>query len=222
MRQEYTYQPLFPVNCYTFRAPAGLAENALKKAKDLEYKSFNPPGGVGTSDDITTNKDFHYLHRWFQECSDTLHCDNGWNCDRLVVNKSWVNRSDARTGEHHMPHRHPMSYLSGVFYLTEGPPTVLVDPLAQREWAQFHLDGDVHTREVGVHPGPGGLFLFPSYMVHGSITNTSEHDRYTIAFNTFPSGQVNSGGWDRSMVDVAVKGWDDNLGALRLDEYGRD
>ena len=72
------------------------------------------------------------------------------------------------------------------------------------------------------HGGPGGLILFPSYIVHSSVPNDSEFDRYTIAFNTFPSGNVNSGAWDRPMAEVTVRGWSPtDLGPLRLDDYAR-
>ena len=79
---------------------------------------------MGTTNDIQTNPDFVNMFEWFQHCIDTLHADNGWDADRVVVNKAWANRSDASTGDHHDPHRHPMSYLSGIFYPSEGPPTV--------------------------------------------------------------------------------------------------
>ena len=143
-----------------------------------------------------------------KKCVDQVHKDNGWHCDRLVVNKSWANRSDAKCGHHHSPHRHPMSYLSGIFYLTEGSPTVFLDPVRDREWGQFHLDGGPPSENRQfVHPGAGGLVLFPSYMVHGSVENESDIDRFTIALNTFPSGVINEGAHDRPMADVSVNGW---------------
>ena len=132
MRQKYENVPLFPVRCFNFKASSSLVEDTLEKVKKLDYRSYNEPEGVGTSNDIHANPEFRGLHDWFQKCIDTLHVDNGWQADRIVVNKSWVNRSDANTGHHHDPHRHPMSYLRGIFYLTDGPPTVFLDPLAKR------------------------------------------------------------------------------------------
>ena len=180
----------------------------LEKLKQLEYRSYNEPYGVGTSDQLHSSPEFYDIHEWFQQCVDQVHKDNGWQCDRLVVNKSWANRSDARSGHHHSPHRHPMSYLSGIFYLTEGSPTVFLDPVRDREWGQFHLDGGpLSENRQFVHPGVGGLVLFPSYMVHGSVENESDIDRFTIALNTFPSGVINEGAYDRPMAEVSVNGW---------------
>tara|TARA_A100001388_G_scaffold47960_1_gene31761 strand:+ start:105 stop:773 length:669 start_codon:yes stop_codon:yes gene_type:complete len=222
MRQKYENVPLFPVRCFNFKASSSLVEDTLEKVKKLDYRSYNEPEGVGTSNDIHTNPEFRGLHDWFQKCIDTLHVDNGWQADRIVVNKSWVNRSDANTGHHHDPHRHPMSYLSGIFYLTEGPPTVFLDPLAQREWAQLHLDGGpARDCRQFIHSGAGGCFIFPSYMIHSSVENYEDVDRYSIAFNTFPQGNLNSGGWEQPMVTVDVtSGWS-QLGPLNLSDYAR-
>ena len=219
-RQKYDNIPLFPVRCWNFQASDALVSDTLDKVKKLDYRRYNEPAGVGTSNDIHRREEFRGLHSWFQQCVDTIHADNGWQCDRLVVNKSWVNRSDAKGGEHHEPHRHPMSYLSGIFYLTEGPPTVFLDPIALREWQQFHLDGGpiVDNRQF-IHTGAGGCFIFPSWLIHASVENHEDIDRYTIAFNTFPQGNLNSGGWDQPMVTVDVtSGWS-QLGPLRLSDY---
>ena len=222
MRQKYENVPLFPVRCFNFKASSSLVEDTLEKVKKLDYRSYNEPEGVGTSNDIHANPEFRGLHDWFQKCIDTLHVDNGWQADRIVVNKSWVNRSDANTGHHHDPHRHPMSYLSGIFYLTEGPPTVFLAPLAQREWAQLHLDGGpARDCRQFIHSGAGGGFIFPSYMIHSSVENYEDVDRYSIAFNTFPQGNLNSGGWEQPMVTVDVtSGWS-QLGPLNLSDYAR-
>ena len=219
-RQKYDNIPLFPVRCWNFQASDALVSDTLDKVKKLDYRRYNEPAGVGTSNDIHRREEFRGLHSWFQQCVDTIHADNGWQCDRLVVNKSWVNRSDAKGGEHHEPHRHPMSYISGIFYLTEGPPTVFLDPIALREWPQLHLDGGpARDCRQFIHSGAGGCFIFPSYMIHSSVENYEDVDRYSIAFNTFPQGNLNSGGWEQPMVTVDVtSGWS-QLGPLRLSDY---
>tara|TARA_B100000003_G_scaffold66931_1_gene59861 strand:- start:1402 stop:2058 length:657 start_codon:yes stop_codon:yes gene_type:complete len=215
---KYRTDFLFPVRFFTFTAPEELTADTLEKLQHIEYRSYNEPYGVGTSDQLHSRPEFRELHEWFQKCVDTLHRENGWHCDRLVVNKSWANRSDAGSGDHHSPHRHPMSFLSGIFYLTQGPPTVFLDPLRDREWGQFHLDGGPHSEtRCFIHPGPGGLVLFPSYMVHGSVENESDIDRFTIALNTFPSGEINLGAFDRPMAEVSVNGWAE-LGPLSLSD----
>ena len=220
MRQGYLRQDMFPVKCWSFNSPKSMAEDTLAKVKELDYRNYNAEYGVGTSDEMNKMPQFHDLHAWFQSCIDTLHADNGWHCDRIVVNKSWANRSDAQSGHHHAPHRHPMSYLSGIYYLTEGPATIFVDPLHVREWAQLHLDGGPNEETTQyVHPRPGAMFVFPSYLIHSSYPNNTETQRFSIALNTFPQGAINAGAWDNNMLTIdKVQGWDD-LGPLNLGDY---
>lgn len=208
---KYKVHHLFPVRFWTFHASEELTAGTLEKVKSLEFRSYNEPYGVGTSDQLHSRPEFRDVHEWFQQCVDQVHRDNGWKCDRLVVNKSWANRSDAKSGHHHSAHRHPMSYLSGIFYLTTGSPTVFLDPIRDREWGQFYLEGGpASENRQFVHPGAGGLVLFPSYMLHGSVENESDIDRFTIALNTFPSGVINEFTWgeyERPMAEVTVNGW---------------
>ena len=219
MRQEYHTNLLFPVRCFSFKSSQALLKDTYAKVQDLDYRNYNAASGVGTTDQLHDRKDFYDLHQWFQDCIDTLHADNSWTCDRLIINKSWANRSDAESGHHHSPHRHPMSYLSAIYYITEGAPTVFIDPLHQREWGQLHVDGGpIEDCTQYIHPIPGGLYIFPSYMIHSSDPNVTTKDRFTISFNTFPQGDINAGGWDRSMVNIKVDAWED-LGPLELSKY---
>ena len=56
-------------------------------------------------------------------------------------------------------------------------------------------------------------------MIHASVENHEDVDRYSIAFNTFPQGNLNSGGWEQPMVTVDVtSGWS-QLGPLKLSDY---
>ena len=220
MRQDYLPLNFFPIQCYEFRCSQILLDNTLNLVKDLKYSAYNEPTGVKTSPDFQDREVFAPLMSWFQQCVDTIHFDTGLDCDRLAVNKAWANRSLAKSRHHHDAHRHPMSYLSGIFYLTPGAPTIFVDPLFQREWGSFHLDGTV-AQELAYHGGPGGLIVFPSYMIHASLPNVDDVDRYSIAFNTFPTGNINSGGHGQPMSKVKVDAWKD-LGPLKLSDYARD
>lgn len=221
MRQDYELKNFFPIQFYEFRCNQTLLDDTWELLQDLEYGSYNEPAGVLTSADIHTKEEFTPLMSWFQECIDTIHFDTGIDCDRLAVNKAWANQSVAGSGHRHDAHRHPMSYLSGIFYLTGGAPTVFVDPLFQREWASFHLDGTI-GQELTYHGGHGGLIVFPSYVIHASLPNMDPVNRFTIAFNTFPRGNVNSGGHGQPMARVEVESWNKKLGPLRLDHYARD
>ena len=226
-RQVYNTENVFPVRCWSFQATEELTNASLEAAKECDYRSYNddvlatiPTRGPGTTDDIQNKEEFKPLMSWIQKCIDTVHFDNGWCCDRIVLNKAWVNWAHPESGHCHVPHRHPMSFISGIFYLTEGAPTLFLDPVDKREWSQLHLDGGPGSDcQYFYHGGPGGLILFPSWLVHGSLSHTDPIDRYSIAINSFPQGDVNMGGWERPMVNLPkVRGWD-ILGPLPLKDY---
>lgn len=205
---RYGEEKLFPVRCFTFEASDMLIADTLAKVRKLEFFAFNEPAGVGTTKDIQHNSDFHRLHKWMQGCVDDLKENEGWMCDRLLINKTWANRADARSGHHHDPHRHPMSYISGILYLTDGPPTTFCDPLQQRDMNQLHLDGGADERLVHYHGGSGGLILFPSWLIHYSEPNFTATDRYTISFNTFPDGILGVKDWeDDCRGEVSCRAW---------------
>ena len=209
MKQNYNTELMFAVRTFIFHAPIKLTNDTLAICRTLEYKEYNEPQGVGTSMDIHKDPRFNSIHEWMQMCVDTLHGDNGWECDRIIVNKSWANRSDAQSGHHHGEHRHSMSYLSGILYLNgfNESPTVFHDPIDKRRWSQFHLDGgpNIDYFFLSSRTPAGTLIIFPSWLVHSSTPNNATEDRFTIAFNTFPTGDINSGGWEQPMAKIKVE-----------------
>lgn len=201
---KYTEKLWFPVRVWEFRSDPSLLNRALLDMGTTVFRSYNPDGGVGTSfPHLETYPQWKPLTKWFEKCANELLHDNGWIASELRVTSMWANRSDARSGHHHTPHRHPMSYLSGIYYVQGSAPTMFVDPLAQREWAQLHLDGGpLEETRITYSPAPGTLLIFPSYLVHGSVPNDRNEDRYTVAVNFFPYGDINMGAWDEPMMRV--------------------
>ena len=106
---------------------------------------------------------------------------------------SWYNIN--RLGDHHAPHTHPRSYLSGTFYLqVPPPPERLDDPRAQPACISFYdprsaanmvaagSEYDAKPSHV-VRPTPGTLLLWPSPVQHYVHPNLSEERRVSISFN---------------------------------------
>ena len=58
MRQKYDNFNLFPVRCWNFQASDALVSDTLDKVMKLDYRKYNPDGGVGTSNDIHANPEF--------------------------------------------------------------------------------------------------------------------------------------------------------------------
>ncbi len=213
-RQKYDICNIFPIRCYTFDSPNNLLKSTLKEVIKLDYVSRNEPYGVGTSDEIDKNPKFKGILDWFQSCIDTIHADEEWHTDRLVVNKTWANRSCKNSGHHHGSHRHPMSFLSAIYYMSGvDVPTVFYDPVDKRCMASLHLDGPNNVEQISINPIPGSLIIFPSYMLHWTMPNNSSEDRYTISFNTFPMGDINP---NEGSISLQI---DNPIGPLNLKEY---
>jgi len=106
---------------------------------------------------------------------------------------SWYNIN--RFGDHHAPHTHPRSYLSGTYYLRVPPPPASVDdPHAHPACISFYdprtgadmiaagTEYDARPAHT-VRPVAGTLLMWPSPVQHYVHPNLSEEQRITISFN---------------------------------------
>lgn len=105
----------------------------------------------------------------------------------------WYNTN--RYGDHHAPHTHPRSYLSGTYYVKVplGPASV-DDPRARPGCISFYdprtganmitVGTERDARSVHtVHPSAGMLLMWPSPLQHYVHPNLSEEHRVSISFN---------------------------------------
>lgn len=103
----------------------------------------------------------------------------------------WINVNPP--GAHNVPHDHPGSFWSGVYYVKNDQPTgdpsgggtiTFIDarsaPAGQPLVRAPALKG-----LQSLHPQPGTLLLFPSTLKHLVSPNDSTEDRISIAFNVF-------------------------------------
>ncbi len=102
-----------------------------------------------------------------------------------------------------------MSYLSAVYYITDGAPTYFEDPCTPR--TSDTLDVFMHdkmTSDWGINEKidaePGKLILFPSWLKHYSGRQLDNFDRWTISFNVFPMGKINVGPWEMPQLNIEV------------------
>lgn len=105
----------------------------------------------------------------------------------------WYNIN--RYGDHHAPHTHPKSYLSGTYYVRVplGPVSVddpharpgcisFYDPRTGANMITVGPESDARAAQV-VRPRPGTLLMWPSPLQHYVHPNLSEEPRITISFN---------------------------------------
>ena len=113
------------------------------------------------------------------------------DCEPYVT-ISWLNF--AKPGEFHHLHRHPNSYISGVFYLSTfesddrinftNPTKFTIEP----EYHDFNI---FNSNEWYLNAVPGLLILFPSTLEHRVVRNDEAKGyRISLSFNTFLKGKI--------------------------------
>ncbi len=104
----------------------------------------------------------------------------------LVITGCWANINPP--GAHHPRHSHPNNYLSGVYYVQAGPGSaeiVLSDPRPQ---SFVIMPGPKQftartANSRAIDSKDGRLVLFPSWLQHHVVSNQSQVERISIAFN---------------------------------------
>lgn len=200
---------LFPTDIYEFRLDEEdmwMSDKALDYIKTLEMSMYNYPAGVRTSrGDIHKEEPMLPLIGFFHDCLEYIRCDLVLQVEELKISLSWANWAPGKSGAGHPLHRHPYSYLSGVYYFTEGSRTVFQDPVDIRnldtlEIIRDHFDGPYEKFEAE----PGKLLIFPGWLRHFSEPQAREDDRFTMSFNALPHGAVNAGPQGVPMARINV------------------
>ena len=200
---------LFPTDIYEFRLEdedMWMSDKALDFIKTLEMSMYNYPAGVRTSrGDIHKEEPMLPLIGFFHDCLEYMRCDLALQVEELKISLSWANWAPGKSGAGHPLHRHPYSYLSGVYYFTEGSRTVFQDPVDIRnldtlEIIRDRFDGPYEKFEAE----PGKLLIFPGWLRHFSEPQAREDDRFTMSFNALPHGAVNAGPQGVPMARINV------------------
>ena len=112
------------------------------------------------------------------------------DCEELGISICWGNKYPKNTASQQIPHVHRMSYISGVYHLTDGAPIYFNDPVIPRTINALQ-PSDSMPRTAIVPIKEGRLILFPSWLEHGTLPHQDVTNRWSIAFNTIPIGKIN-------------------------------
>jgi uncharacterized protein (TIGR02466 family) len=161
----------------------------------LMNQETRPNTGNITSKDwlILQNKKVKNLNKFVQSCVDEYFraIYDPKHDVKLRITQSWMNYT--KPGEYHHKHEHPNSLVSGVFYVNSDP---LVDKIVFYDNKYRTIDFPPSTwniynsRSWWFTVGTGQLVLFPSSLTHMVEAKQGENIRTSLAFNTFPVGQV--------------------------------
>ena len=118
--------------------------------------------------------------------------------DKLVITQSWLNKS--KKGESHHEHVHPNSMVSGVWYpaIHEQLPPIQFRSRGQRDVALQTTKYNTFNSATFMLPMKAGeMIIFPSNLSHSVPANQSDEERISLAFNTWPKGNM---GDERSLT----------------------
>lgn len=175
---------LFPVSFYEFDANSKLLAKILASVTSLDYIDNN--GNRRSKTDLFYDSE---LFDWFNSCIAEAGKDIGLpDPTKLVITSCWVNKN-VKLHRHHR-HRHPNSFLSGVFYLTSHSSDGNINFFKENNWFanwdNLQIKGQKNKEHVKTfYPKEGKLILFPSHIEH-EVKSVKDHTiRYSISFNTF-------------------------------------
>ena len=200
---------LFPTRVYEFRLEGddmAMSDQALEYIKTLNMQMYNFPAGVRTSKgDLHKDEPMQEMTGFFHDCLDYIRCDLALQVEELRISLSWANWAPPQSGAGHPLHRHNYSYLSGVYYFTEGSDTVFHDPVDIRNLDTLEITRDFFDGpEERITAEPGKLLIFPGWLRHYSNPHSGKKDRYTMSFNSLHHGPVNAGPQGVPMANINV------------------
>ena len=105
------------------------------------------------------------------------------NQPEMVIRSMWGNINPK--GGMNFTHVHPSGWLSGVYYiqLPEGTNQITFEDPRPARMMDFQRSCLVNDEYFSHNPKVGELLLFPSWLPHFVLPNTSDENRISISFN---------------------------------------
>ena len=184
------FNKIYLGNCYMYEfciEDLSFVDGVIEKINKLELKKNFTNYSTATHQFFDTN-----MFSWFNSCIDIAKTDLGFPADvNLPITICWANKSTKL--QNHHTHSHNNSFMSGIFYLTDGGAGGKTIFYFDNPWFNKHqwidFDGVKKEQTYSYTPKKGSLLLFPSDLKHGVSTVKENVTRYTVAFNTFLSGK---------------------------------
>ena len=166
-----------------WRAEAELPQNAYEWA--IEYKEDNPV----TKPQVRSSRGgyqslprtFDYLPPLYKQHIEEI-CDVLLGGKKFVLGNWWLNIN--QKGDFNMRHTHPMSDLSGIWYLTENHNTLTFeDPMSHSRYPLYKNFPELTSAGVFVNAQAGEIYLFPADLPHYVNPHPKDSLRISVSFN---------------------------------------
>jgi len=133
----------------------------------------------------------------------------GYDIKEMVDVLSWV--SVKIPGQHHIPHTHPNSLISGIFYfddIDKSTPVIFTKPKDAvscfKIYPQIdkkHTSNEFSSTHYIIEAKKGNILLFPSYLEHAVPPNTTKKTRYSLSFNLMAKSATYGSVNDLTFID---------------------
>jgi len=106
------------------------------------------------------------------------------------VSSSWLTKTEPNHQSHF--HRHYNCYYSGVFYIdTDEGGEIIFENMADERFLLNKIeDNDYNTKSFIFKTENKMIIFFPSDIQHKIAENKTNKDRYSLAFNFYPVGNI--------------------------------
>lgn len=149
------------------------------------------------------------LFEQLQSCVDKV-CELHFQNVKLSICDAWITKTTF--GKNSTLHYHPYSIFSGLLYFSdhEKSETVFVpkDPLYENLKDLFSDNVVKNENKILYNPKKAKLLIWPSDMPHYTNSHNEKNTRYTLAFNTWFTGELSNHNTKRLIANVQdVKTW---------------
>lgn len=196
--QNFEIFPVFSFPIYTSNVNH-IDNEELNYIKKLDFDS-NPDGQNWSKNKCILNEvTLSRLKKIIDEhvenfTKNVLHVSNKIE---FYLTNSWVVKNNPGAGGN--DHLHNNSIISGVLYMDVpdnsgnlifnryGFVSPIFPTSVDLDFDEYNM---LNTKDFTVSPKNGDVVLFPSQMIHRSLRNTSQIERYCISFNYFVRGEI--------------------------------
>ena len=196
----------FPIKFYSFQN-LDLIEKCIDMLSEEEKILSYFPNPINQTVGACMHREtkWKFLTEWVEQCLSDIKDEQELQLDGyLKVSAMWGNMVPRESGGKHTPHRHANSYVSGIYYLTEGAPTVFLDPVYARSLSSLEIPALNNQDSLTIEPRAGTMVVFPSYVQHFTQPHYGKDNRLSIAWNSFPSGSISQGQDGKNYVNYEV------------------
>ena len=191
---DYKIIDIFPTAVLKFKLGRDLTKSEIDFVEYNENKHLQNSGNKYSKNTFILNE--NEMQNIFEFCNNSIQTYfdkiiNPISKTNIKITQSWLNYTNK--GEYHHTHSHSNSIISGVFYINAKKEydSILMQRGGHNAFVIFpNSVNDFITNEVDFKVETGELILFPSEVYHRVDVTKGEHQRISLAFNTFFEGEL--------------------------------